>query len=132
MPTFSKTSADRLATCHPEIQRVLQEAIKHWDFSVLCGYRGQAEQDEAFRKGNSTKRWPDSKHNESPSQAVDIAPFPLDWGNMSRFQSLANRIIGLAAGMGVTLRSGLDWDGDLDMKDQGFIDAPHLQLELGP
>lgn len=128
MPAFSKTSLDRLATCDPRIQRVLQEAIKHWDFTVLCGHRNEAEQMAAFKKGNSTKRWPDSKHNKLPSTAVDIAPYPIDWTNLSRFQSLQNRIIGLAAGMGIALRCGLDWDGDLDMKDTSFVDGPHLEI----
>ena len=128
MPAFSETGRKRLETCDPRLQRVLNEAIKHWDFTVLAGHRGEAEQNEAFKKGNSTKRWPDSKHNTLPSLAVDIAPYPIDWTNLSRFQSLANRIIGLAAGMGIKLRSGLDWDGDLDMKDQSFVDGPHLEL----
>jgi hypothetical protein len=128
MPKFSPTSAARLATCDERLQRVLNEAIKHWDFTVLIGHRDQAAQDAAFRDGKSTKRWPNSMHNTLPSKAVDIAPYPIDWGNLSRFQSLLNRIIGLGAAMGVKLRCGLDWDGDLDMKDQTFIDGPHLEI----
>jgi hypothetical protein len=48
------------------------------DFKILCGHREEKEQNEAFNKGNSKLKWPQSKHNSLPSLAVDIAPFPVN------------------------------------------------------
>lgn len=91
MPKFSKTSKDRLATCHPDLQAVCNELIKQYDFSVLCGRRGEREQNEAYKKGTSNVRYPNSAHNKVPSLAVDIAPYPIDWDNISRFNEMIIR-----------------------------------------
>ena len=39
MPKFSDKSAARLATCHPDIQAVLNEVIKYRDCTILEGVR---------------------------------------------------------------------------------------------
>ncbi len=56
--------------------------VKDFDCAVLCGHRNEADQNEAFRNNSSTKKWPDSDHNELPSKAV--VPFPVDWENLDR------------------------------------------------
>lgn len=91
MPRFSKLSKERLATCHPDLQAVCNELIKQYDFSVLEGRRGQREQDEAYRKGKSQVKYPHSAHNKIPSLAVDLAPYPIDWDNLSRFNEMIIR-----------------------------------------
>lgn len=96
MPTFSKSSKERLATCHPDLQAVCNELIKQYDFSVLCGRRGEKEQNEAYKKGTSNVRFPNSAHNKTPSLAVDIAPYPIDWNNISRFKELITRFDAVA------------------------------------
>lgn len=136
MPTFSATSKQRLETCDPRLQELLNEAIKHIDFVVLEGHRGEAAQNEAFRKGASKKRWPDGNHNSLPSKAVDIAPyFPevkVDWNDLIAFGRLMGFIQCLAIQRGIKLRFGLDWDGDFRSvnrdPDEGFLDAPHMEL----
>lgn len=133
MPNLSNASLARLQTCDPRIQMVLKEAIKYVDFVVLCGERSQAEQEQAYAAGKSTKRWPESKHNRRPEdvdgvRAVDIAPYPIDWNNVERFRFVSAFILGLAAGMGVKMRAGVDWNMNFDPKDEKFIDGPHLEL----
>lgn len=128
MPKFSQASKDRLETCHPDIQRVLNEVIQHIDFTVLEGHRGEEKQNAAFEAGKSKLRFPQSKHNNRPSLAVDIAPYPIDWQDWRRFDLLAGYVLGIAAHMGITLRWGGDWDSDHDMKDQTFNDLPHFEL----
>ena len=91
MPKFSNASKQRLATCHPDLQAVCNELIKQYDFSVLCGRRGEKEQNEAYKKGTSNVRFPNSAHNKTPSLAVDIAPYPIDWDNLSRFNEMIIR-----------------------------------------
>lgn len=139
MPTFSKTSLDRLASCHPDLQRVLKEAIKHVDFTVLEGVRPKARQDALFAKGLSKVKWPNGKHNRMKraqgggydydrSDAVDVAPYPVDWKNLQRFRDLAKFVMGIAAGMGVTLRWGGTWSTNPFDKEARFYDAVHFEM----
>lgn len=128
MPRFSRESEEQLDTLHYDLRRVLREAIKYVDFKVLKGFRGKEEQNEAFRTGASKLPWPRGKHNNFPSDAVDIAPWPIDWDNINRFYFVCGFIIGLAQAMGVTLRYGGDWDRDFEITDQTFNDLGHLEL----
>jgi len=125
---FGQTSRDRLATCDERLQRVFNKVIKHRDCSILCGHRGQAEQDEALRTGKSKLGWPKSKHNTLPSKAVDVAPWPIDWTDLDRFRVFAGFVLGVAATMGIPLRWGGDWDGDGTNRDQTFHDLPHFEV----
>lgn len=128
MPSFSKRSKTALSTLHPDLQRVLKEAIKHVDFVVLEGHRDKVAQDAAVAAGNSKVRWPHSKHNASPSLAVDIAPYPVNWKDTKRFYFLGGFIKATAVSLGISLRWGGDWDSDNDFSDQTFNDLPHFEL----
>lgn len=131
MPRFSNRSKAALETCHPELQRLLNEAIRHIDFSVLEGHRGKEAQNDAFRRGYSKLPWPHGKHNSTPSLAVDIAPYPIDWKDTERFVLFAGFILGLASQMGLAVRWGGDWDRDYRVKDERFRDLGHFEL-VGP
>ena len=74
MYKFGSASQARLETCHPDIQEILNEAIKIVDFSVLEGTRSEEKQNDLFHKGMSKVKYPNSKHNHRPSLAVDVAP----------------------------------------------------------
>jgi len=128
MPKFGKTSKKRLETCHPKLQELFNEVIKHYDCSILQGTRSKEEQDEYFRTGRSKVEWPNSKHNSSPSNAVDVVPFPIDWNDWNRFYHFAGYVKGVADGLGIKIRSGIDWDGDNNFNDNSFNDAPHFEL----
>lgn len=128
MAVLSEYSLTRLNTCHPDLQRLVKEAVKHFDCRVLCGHRNQAEQDQAFHDGNSETPWPRSKHNTQPSVAVDVAPYPIDWKDTARFHYFAGFMKGLAVQMGIRLRWGGDWDSDTEVKDETFRDLVHFEL----
>lgn len=128
MPKFSFESKQRLSTCDRRIQEVLNEAIKYFDFAVIVGHRGKEAQDEAFRTGVSKKPWPTSNHNKTPSKAVDIAPYPIDWKDTERFYYLAGWIMAIAKLKGINMRAGLDWDMDTEVRDQTFFDLGHVEL----
>ena len=130
MPTFGTASKRRLAELHPDLQRVLLAAIQIMDFSVVCGYRGQADQEKAVREGKSTKHFPDSKHNTTPSRAADLCPYRggLRWEDREAFYFLGGIILATARQLGIKVRLGLDWDGDGDLHDQTFHDLPHVEL----
>lgn len=125
---YSQRSLDRLATCDTRLQRVFHAVIRVVDCTILCGHRGQAEQDEAFRAGKSKVRWPHGKHNSLPSMAVDAAPYPIDWEDRERATLFAGFVLGVAREMGIRLRWGGDWNGDWQVKDNAFDDLWHFEL----
>jgi peptidoglycan L-alanyl-D-glutamate endopeptidase CwlK len=128
MPSFSSRSKKRLEQCHPDIQKVFNEVIKHVDCTVLEGHRDQETQDEYYRQGRSKLRFPNSKHNHSPSMAIDCAPYPIDWNDRDRFYYFGGMVLGIASSMGIKMRWGGDWDMDNTFKDQTFHDLPHFEL----
>lgn len=129
MPSFSQRSKNNLKLCDVRLQDVLMEAIKYYDFTVICGHRGEEEQNRAYHEGKSKLLFPASKHNKNPSRAVDIVPYPIDWNNKARFFYLAGLVIGIARTMGHVIRWGGDWNGDGDFGDQNFNDLPHFELK---
>lgn len=128
MPKFSEKSKGLLNQCDIRLQEICNAAIEIMDFTVITGHREQAEQDADFAAGRSKLKWPDGKHNAFPSHAIDIAPYPVDWADLSRFYLLAGIMIGIAFTKGVKLRWGGDWDGDFDLKDNKFQDIGHFEL----
>jgi len=133
MPKFSKKSIERKNTCVPELQNILDEIIKYYDFTVIQGHRDKETQNEAYAMGNSKLSWPNSKHNSYPSEAVDIAPWPIPagwgdkWKDRVKFYELAALVKYEAAKQGVNIRWGGDWDSDHDYWDNSFDDLVHFE-----
>lgn len=149
MPRFGKKSKAVVKTCSRNLQRIVHVAIQLMDFSALVGHRTPKKQFELFKKGRKLLdgEWviedrkklvtkidgfkKKGKHNYEPSQAIDIAPHPIDWSDkpkaIARFYLLAGVILTLAWLMGVKLRWGGDWDGDWDLSDQNFDDLGHFE-----
>lgn len=128
MPSFSQSSLQQLKTCDRKLQTLFTEVVKHFDCTVVCGFRNEAEQNKAFLEGKSKKKWPEGKHNSIPSNAVDVVPFPIDWGDTNRMRYFAGFVVGLATSMGIKIRWGGDWNGDTKTKDNSFNDLPHFEL----
>lgn len=123
---FSKKSLKKLETCHNDLQLICKEVIKDFDFTVLEGYRSVAMQKIYKRKGlTHTLK---SKHNMSPSYAVDIAPYPIDWNDKNRFYYLAGLIKATASQYDINIRWGGDWNNNNDFTDQKFFDLVHFEL----
>lgn len=121
------TSNQRLDTCHVKLQRLIREVSRRLslrlrqklDLTVVCGYRGEVEQNQAWRDGNSDKQWPDSRHNQTPSTAVDVAPYPLNWADHELFMLLIGYIMAVADDLGIEIEVGALWRKK---------DRPHIQL----
>ena len=128
MPSFGKRSQEQLDTCDYRIRDILNEAIQLYDFSVLCGHRGKEEQNKAVREKRSKVEYPNSKHNSSPSLAVDIAPYPIDWKDRERFILLAGLITGIAHEKGHIIRWGGAWNGLKTMRKNKFNDLVHFEV----
>jgi hypothetical protein len=120
MPEFGSKSREKLKTCHNDLQLLFSEVIKDFDCSVICGHRNAKEQTEAFRAGKSEVIWPKSKHNQQPSLAVDVVPYPIDWNDLDRFYIFGGYVKKTAELMGIKIK----WGGDF----KSFFDGPHFEL----
>lgn len=129
MPSFSSKSKTKLDTAHADLQKLFNEVIKHWDCTVLEGHRTEQRQNELYETGKSKVRYPNSKHNASPSRAVDVVPYPIDWNDWNRFYAFVGYVLATADQLGIEVVSGLDWNDNKNFKDQSFMDAPHFQLK---
>lgn len=140
MPAFSKKSLGMLQQCHPDLQKVMMEAIKIIDFSVTEGARTKEQQAKYVKEGKSKTM--NSKHipkyykeiGKECSFAIDICPWPVDYNDRERFCVLAGIVLGIAKvykDLGI-IRSNIRWGGDWNQnnitKDESFSDMPHFEV----
>lgn len=135
MPRYSQKSKYELSTCHELLQRLFNEVIKHFDCTVLEGRRGKSRQNQMYDQGASQVKWPDSSHNRTPSDAVDVAPYYAerphirdDQKSLKRWYYFAGVVRGIASQLNIPVRWGGDWDGDTYVTDQKFHDLAHWEL----
>ena len=131
---LGRTSKARLVTCHRKIQLIVEDAIKHStiDFGVVCGYRGEIQQTEAFDDGKSNAEWGESSHNfrqgDKPcSLAVDLAPYSSKirnylWDDEEAFKQLYEHIRMTAHKFGVKMK----WGGNF----ASLKDMPHFEIVI--
>lgn len=124
---YGKASKARLATCHPEIQRLFNSLINDYDVSIICGHRTEAEQNAAVAKGASKTKYPSSKHNSLPSLGIDAALYPIDWNDTGRHYMFVGIVRERARELGIPIRCGADWDSDFATNDQTFNDLVHFE-----
>jgi peptidoglycan L-alanyl-D-glutamate endopeptidase CwlK len=122
---FSDTSIERLSSCHLDLH-TLFTSLAHdgWDITIVCGHRDCAAQTIAFESGNSEVNWPDSKHNSTPSMAVDAAPYipgvGIPWDDPEPWYMLAGAVQAKAKQLDITVR----WGGLF----KTLVDLPHWEL----
>jgi len=138
MPSFtSKRSIHVRSELARPLQVVVDEAIKHIDFSLIDGKRTDEHQQELFFASppkttldGIIKR---SKHqgvlDAGPAFAFDFIPAPFTtWDDRPLFTAYAHFMIGIAVVKGIELRWGGDWDKDFCWRDQTFHDLPHMEI----
>lgn len=133
MPNFSSRSKQRLKSCHPNLQIIFNEVIKTYDCTILEGYRDDERQNELFFSGKSTKKAGQSKHNQSPSLAIDVAPYHkdkphIDWDCIENFYLSAGYVLAISNKLNIKIRWGGSWDLSLDVRRNKFKDLPHFEL----
>lgn len=125
MPKFSKSSAAKLATCHPDLQKIFNDIIKTRDCTIICGARTLEEQQAAFKGGFSkldgiNKK---SKHQISAEEplalAVDVLPYPINWNDSHGHADFARAVKATAEHYKIKIV----WGGDWKMRDN-----PHYEL----
>ena len=134
MSAFSEVSLEKLSTCHEDLRILFGEVIKHFDCKVTEGFRGQAAQDKAFAEGRTEKKWPNGKHNQKPSLAIDVYPCPVEMEDVLRFHYFGGFVKGIAQGLKIQgkithdIRWGGDWNNDTEVKDNNFDDLVHFEI----
>lgn len=123
MPKFSTKSLERLRGVHPDLIAVMQEAIRYTDFTITEGLRTKERQKELYDGGFSKTL--DSKH--LTGEALDIAPWPVDYKNLEAFHFLAGVVTAVATRLynEGTITRKLKWGGHW----KSFKDMPHWELE---
>lgn len=139
MFTFSERSLNNLKGVHPKLVAVVNRALElsQCDFTVLEGVRSQARQDELWAQGRTKAgqivTWVQSAgthgiHADGYGHAVDLAPYPIDWNDLDRFDQVSKAIFAAAKELGVKIRWGGNWDMDDTPRERGESDSPHFEL----
>lgn len=142
MASFGNSSRTRLVTCRPLLRELFKRVVKIRDCSVVCGHRPNDIQDALYAQGRTTPgdivtnaQAGESKHNTSPSEAVDVVPYPELWSSPTAFAQLSVIVLEVWDDMtiegltdGYELVWGGDWDGDRDPNDTDQWDKPHWEV----
>ena len=128
MPRFGSRSRKKFETFDEDLQALFSEVIKYFDCTVIQGHRGKEEQNKYFDEGKSKVKYPNGRHNASPSNAVDVVPYPIDWEDTDRMYYFSGFVKGIAANIGIPIRWGGDWNDNTEVKDTNFKDLPHFEL----
>jgi peptidoglycan L-alanyl-D-glutamate endopeptidase CwlK len=118
--SFGTRSKERLNGVHPDLVKVIEEAIKEspLDFSITEGLRTKERQKELFSAGKSQTM--NSRH--LTGKAVDIAVIKdgtVTW-DFKYYQLVADHIKKVAKELDIDIVWGGDW--------VSFRDGPHFEL----
>lgn len=118
---LSKRSIERMTGVHPDLVRVVNEAIKITpiDFGITCGTRTLAQQRVLVATGKSQTL--NSRH--LTGHAVDVVAMidgKASW-EMKDYKTIAIALKRAAKSIGIPIK----WGGDF----LGFPDGPHFELD---
>mgnify|MGYP003147218872 FL=1 len=128
MPKFGKRSLKRLEGVDTRLVSVLNKLIKIMDVTIIEGVRSAEKQLEYFESGKSKIDGIKKKGQHQLGNAVDLAPYPIDWDDRDRMHYMGGILIGIGHMMGYKLRWGGDWDRDGETKDNSFDDLVHIEI----
>ena len=127
MCKFSKRSLNNLIGIHPDMIKVMKEAIKDTpiDFVITEGVRTAVRQRQLYKEKKSKcdgyiKK---SNHQVKPDgygHAVDLYPLPIQYSDAEPYIKLSKHIKSTAERLGIKIK----WGGDF----KTFIDRPHYEL----
>lgn len=132
--TLSERSLKRLEGVEEDLAKVVRLAIMRTpvDFGVawLGGMRTPEEQNQLYKDGYSKCDGYEKLSKHQFGEAVDLQVFVGGSAVQNeRMQCIvAGVMFACATELGVTLRWGLDWDQDGDIRDNVFNDIYHFEL----
>ena len=121
MPKFHQRSLTHLGQVHPDLKRVMLEAIENapFDFGITEGLRTKERQQELYNQGKSQTL--NSRH--LTGKAVDVVIFldnKANW-DVKNYKILADHIKAVSILNDVPIVWGGDW--------KSFVDAVHFELD---
>lgn len=127
MYQFGKKSLEKLNNpkLHPKIKQLMLYAIKTspLDFTITETVRTIEQQKINVAKGVSKtmrSRHIPTTNKSGLCEAIDIAPYPINWGDIKSFIKLSEHIKKCAKELKINIRYGGDWTS--------FKDYPHYEL----
>ena len=132
--TIKPPKKKNLSGVHPDLQTLFNEVVKHFDCTVVSGFRSQEEQEALYAKGRTVPgkivTHMDGVERRSKHQtgnAVDVVPYPIAWGDVARFKQFGWFVKGVAATLKRygAIDSEIEWGGDWTR----FVDRPHFQIK---
>lgn len=144
MAAFGKGSLEKLKGIHPNLVKVMNEAIKNTpvDFTITDGVRTLAEQQALYAKGrtkpggivtNADGIKGKSNHqikSDGYGHAVDLYPYvngSIDFDDRGKhLPAIANHIKSVAKSMGIPIKWGGDFPATKTLP-KGW-DKPHFEL----
>jgi len=96
-----------------------------YPIQCICGERNEKDQNEAFSQKKSKLKYPNSKHNKSPSTAGDFVPDPdrnpktISWVDLKEFEIMCLAFESFAEKYEIKIKLGRDFS---------FKDWPHIEL----
>ncbi len=135
MPKFSQKSLLNLASCHMDLQVLFKEVIKTFDCIVTEGYRNEAAQEKDFNTGKSKLHYPYGKHNQNPSNAADVYPYPINFNDEKLALWFGGYVLGIAqklkdnGKMINCIRWGGSWNGIGQLNTSNMLnDTGHFEI----
>jgi hypothetical protein len=134
MQHVNKWGAESLAvraTLDERLQLLVDKLLWYMDVSLLDGHRDEREQSTLYGQEKTQVKWPNSKHNATPSLAVDMQPYPRPekeeelWAGLGYMAGLCFMI---AAQHGFAVRWGGDWNRNGSVADNNFDDLFHIEI----
>jgi peptidoglycan L-alanyl-D-glutamate endopeptidase CwlK len=143
MNIWSKSSLEKLKTCHGDLQTLANHVLLVHDCTVVWGSRNEKQQNDMFLQGRSELKYPYSKHNQYPSIAIDLAPYVPELGGViTRDREYSLYFSGIVLGIADILyergdinnrvRWGGNWSTkrDKNFKNTSFYDGLHYELVI--
>lgn len=139
-PLWSEKSRKKLETCHKDLKIIANVVVGIHDCSVFEGHRDEETQNRYYEKGTSRVKYPDGKHNKTPSMAIDLAPYikggdPYDMERVLFFAGIVMAVAKMLKAQGLIthdLRWGGSWrtepDATFAFDRNGFFDGIHFEL----
>lgn len=142
MPSYSKSSQEKLLTVHQDLQTIFHYVVQIFDNTIVYGLRTAEEQFELYKKGreyvgdnlwtitdkSKVVTYKDGyikKSNHQSGMAIDVIPYPGGWANEKLFFELA----GVVKATAFLLKKYGDISHDIDWGyDLWGWDLCHYQL----
>ena len=123
---FSDRSVQRMQGVHPDLIRCAEIALSYGEMDITVlkdgGVRTIERQKELKNSGASKTL--NSKHllqDDGFGYAIDLAPYPIDWNDIRRFEKLGKLMLKASKEVGINLKWGGEW--------RSFKDYPHFEIK---